>query len=262
MLNGFSCKIIDIMGKIDFDLNERDWVESFDNIVKENNLNIPKYDKLDFLSETNYQLTNKEQVLIDIIKQNNIILYHGCKAFNVDDYYKNGIQIPSKEFYISLFNKYLNEIKIELSDVDKIKLEDAIENRKLENALFGLFLPQQFEKECSHYVLFGSEMVTYYFVRMFGEYAYEKLIRIGTPTIFKIKIPIDSLSEYNIRAVCAEIIKCYLDIKSGYTYENNLCPGIKINYSLPSYFIISHNNPKKCYSYHLQRQVKFEQTKI
>ena len=106
-------------------------------------------------------------------------------------------------------------------------------------------------------MLLGSERVTYYFLQLFGEYVYEKLIKIGKPTIFKIKVPIFSLTEYNIRAVCSEVLKCYLDIKDGYEYENNLCPGIKISYSIPQHYILSHYQLKKCYSYHVNRTIRF-----
>lgn len=245
------------MNKINFDLNSNEWFQDFDILIKSSQLTIPNYELIDDLSTTNYQANENEQTLIDIIKRNNIILYHGCKTFDVQEYYQKGIQIPTKDFYLKLFETYLNETKINLSKKEKLKIEEIVKTKEPEKGLFGLLQPQPFENQCSHYVLLGSERVTYYFLQLFGEYVYEKLIKIGKPTIFKIKVPIFSLTEYNIRAVCSEVLKCYLDIKDGYEYENNLCPGIEISYSIPQNYILSHYHPKKCYSYHINRTIKF-----
>lgn len=62
----------------------------------------------------------------------------------MQEYYKKGIQIPTQDFYLKLFETYLNESKINLSKKKRLKIEEIVKTKELEKGLFGLLQPQPF----------------------------------------------------------------------------------------------------------------------
>lgn len=234
--------------------NPKLWITDFSAFLDEINLKVPSYNHLCKWANCDYKLSRNDLNLVNHIKKNKIILYHGTKTFETKTFYENGIQIPNKEFYFDLFMRYTKNMNLELSSEQTILLNNLINEKEVEKQLFALLLPHSFTKECSHYIGLGSEWITSLFIQIFKQKnAYEMLYSIGKPTIFKIIIPISELNDYNCQYVCGEILKCYLDTKDGYQYLNY---GTVVMYKEVSpEHINSHFFIEKFYSYHMQNYV-------
>lgn len=246
------------MKNIIIDLNEPNtWVNDFVNILYENKIKLPSYDSLCDWSCCDYRLSKEEQNLVNIIKENKIILYHGCKTFNPNLYYTNGMPIPDKNFYYNLFQTYIKELNFHLTPEQKLEMNLVIKNKKLENRIFTLLVPHPFKKECSSYIGLGSEWITYLFLKLLRKQnVYKMLYSIGKPTVFKILMPINKLEEYNRITVCGEILKCYIDNKDGYDYTSSKT--VFLHEKVLPKEVISHFYINEFYSFHINEYVKIE----
>jgi hypothetical protein len=127
-------------------------------------------------------------------KYSHIRGYHGCRALNLNDYYKNGIAPITKN---EALKRALNLLRSDSIDEDKIvKVFDShwtslIDSHK---CVWFTLTKDELVNFCGHYLIYGSEFIC----GMAAELFCQESLKKGIPTIFHCDVPIEKIPSYYI----------------------------------------------------------------
>ncbi|MFZ1083042.1 MAG: hypothetical protein WAO19_14085 [Candidatus Kryptoniota bacterium] len=177
-----------------------------------------------------------------------ILTYHGCRASDIQNYYRNGLltlnaSIQNRNFKKLFCNGHFNEISKD--DIDYAI--DAMGKENRENRLFLGLDDRTLIGRAGHYLIYGSEYITGLVARLSERLKkdYRTYLRnIGEPTIFKVKLPISATKNADIINLFPHLFEMWV-----YNKVKRKSISIALDYSIilrkkiPSEYIIGHYHP-------------------
>jgi len=239
---------MEVKNKIVAILDEQEtWYKDVLGLIKAEEIDLPKYEELEEWQTNTYEENGCCKNIQLLLKDICIRAYHGCRVFDLNDYYKNGLKIPSKKMYIELFNKYCRYLDFELSESQYERAIKYINESNLEREIFFNLSKKELLTYSSHYITYGSEKIQAAFANaLFTSPQFLFLNNITTiPTIFEIDVPINFLDEDQKRFACAEILMSLCDYIDGFDYDADRDRALVLRRNLPAKYISSHIHPKQ-----------------
>lgn len=189
-----------------------------------------------------------------------ILTYHGCRPTNIQSYYQNGMLTLDK----SKQNKYFSDIFLndQFEEVTREDVEFAINEMKKEDRENQLFLgldDRTLIETAGHYLIYGSEYIMCLAARLsekLGNNYQENLRAIGTPTIFKVKLPVAETENDDIINLFPELYRMWI-----YNNIKNKNTSVGLDYSfflknnITSECIIDHYHPDEIRDYHNKAKI-------
>lgn len=86
-----------------FDLNDNKTFDDVEKIIQNYNFTLPSIKQLQRWGDIDYKLSDNEFKVFKAFSKHKITLYHGCKTFDINKYYKNGIMVLNKKNYLIYF---------------------------------------------------------------------------------------------------------------------------------------------------------------
>ncbi len=182
-----------------------------------------------------------------ILKHDAIIVYHGCRPVDVNAYYKSGLLLSDFDILDKLaFDRY---ISIECRRFNESSLRRAIASVRNvymdDSRLYVILDDRVLLKYAGHYLLYGSEYVIAVgaeISREAGMDCRQLLKTIGTPTLFRIRLPINYIHKNDIMELAADISNMWEE------YSDSTESPIKdwtftMKQSVPGSCIVSHYHP-------------------
>lgn len=223
------------------------WHKDVLGLIEAEEIDLPKYEELEEWQTTTYEENNSCKNIQLLFKDICIRAYHACRVFDLEDYYKNGLKIPSKKMYIELFNKYCGCLDFQLSESQYERAIHYINKSDLEREIFFNLSKKELLTYSSHYLTYGSEKIQAAFANaLFTNPPFLFLKNIpAISTIFQADIPINFLEEYQKRFACAEIMMSLYDYIDGFDHDTDRDRALVLRRNLPAKYISSHIHPKQ-----------------
>ena len=179
-----------------------------------------------------------------------ILCYHGARPINIDSYYTKGLMLSNTSELIHYAKKLFNSMSI-IPPIQIKEVDLAIKKMNYSNeGLSYLALDNRhLIEDVGHYLIYGSEFImsiAAQFKKVQRIQSLQTLKTIGTPTIYKINLPLDFLSQSDLTQLAWHIgnMSLYNErpevINFTFTLMNNL----------PKEYIIDHYHPKSIVDYH------------
>lgn len=231
--------------------NPKNWAKDIKTQLDVSNIKIPSNRKLENLICIDYLLNLKDIEIINFFKPFKVRLYHACRTIDIDSYYKKGLLVPTKDYYHNLFELYIKELNLEISE-EKIRSgHDYIQKHKSENKIFFALMPNLLLGHAGHYLSYGSELILAAFCNIYGDLAHYLIKdKFGQATMIKVDIPISNLSDYRQQVICFDALSCinaFLRNKEYYTnsdcwYDKNIPPSLISSHYFPEEFYCPHTH--------------------
>ncbi len=179
-------------------------------------------------------------------------MYHCCRPTSVEEYYDSGIQILDMSEMNSKFQRiFLGNPKYPM--VTPNLIQDAIEymskSYKREGYVYFGIDDRFLIDHCGHYLIEGSEYLqglAAFIERETGPNLKSELRRYGKPTIFKVRIPLSTIHESDLRElVCKLLYTWAYNLAHDRSHSYKLDFSIELDQGLPPDHIIGHYHPEE-----------------
>ena len=123
-----------------------------------------------------------------------VAAYHACRPNDINSYLTSGIIPANTDKLIEIAKDIFQDSAAVDSAVLDIRNEKRVDSMEYGSDKIWFFISRTRALKDSQYLEYGSELIKIIAGRL-GAWAEQKLSDLGTPTIFKCKIPISWLSE-------------------------------------------------------------------
>lgn len=170
--------------------------------------------------------------------------YHGARPLDIETYYSQGIRLADHQELVSRAKSIFCDSRFPELSAELVEAAAAEQGCVDNQRLYLVLNDRELVRWSGHYVLYGSEFVCGIAVSLSssGDPKYRRHLKtIGTPTVFKLNVPVDLVSDCDLCALSAEIGGLIRDNDEGGCTNFAL----SIGKSVPASAVIGHYHPKE-----------------
>lgn len=191
------------------------------------------------------RVTAKRLQAVILEAYNEILVVHGGRPLNVQSYYAHGLRLArhhlltatAKKIFVSsefpeITEEAFRHAVSRLSGIDNKKSYVCLDDRELLD-------------HCGHYLIYGSEHVCAIAAQLSrnGRDYRQVLKRVGTPTVFKIALPLEFISESDLSELAHLVQESLPKLRAG---EQPLVANFTfmLTRPVPGRFFCGHEHPE------------------